>query len=135
MHAHTCVYVCVCVCACTCRVSCVRVYMDLEYIVMNVLLSRKCGKFLDYITESLFFYCSRILLSSASEKCNGKYKIFPLLLKKMLFYLLYYAFPYYMESIHICIFKSLRSMSSFHQIVQSPTLSLEIMAIKVGPVF
>jgi len=59
--------------------------MDLEYIVMNVPHSRKCGKFLDYITKSLF-YCSRILLSSPSEKCNGKYKIFPLVLKKILFY-------------------------------------------------
>jgi len=58
--------------------------MDLECLVMNVLLSRKCGKFLDYITKSLF-YCSRILLSSASEKCNGKYKIFPLVLKEVLF--------------------------------------------------
>jgi len=63
--------------------------MDLEYIVMSVPLPRKCGKFLDcitYITKSLF-YCSRILLSSASEKCNGRYKIFPLVLKKI-FYLL-----------------------------------------------
>jgi hypothetical protein len=64
--------------------------MDLEYIVMNVPLPRKCGKFLDcitYITKSRF-YCSGLLLSSASEKCSGKYKIFPLMLKKILFYLL-----------------------------------------------
>jgi hypothetical protein len=60
--------------------------MELEYIVMNVPLSRECGKFLDYITESLF-YCSRILLPSASEKCNGEYKIFSLVLKKILFLL------------------------------------------------
>ena len=94
---HTCVYmyVCVCVCVyththtytCTRRVSCVRVYMDLGYIVTNVPLSRKCGKFLDYTTKSLF-YCSRTLLSSASEKCNDKYRIFPVVLKKVLFYLL-----------------------------------------------
>jgi len=38
-HTHRCVRVYVCVYACACGVSCVRVYMELEYIVMNIPLS------------------------------------------------------------------------------------------------